>query len=117
DIVKLGKHLFWYAADKDNVECGRRVVIQRDLLPDGVAEPVGQYQQQRICGVVVGADQLNMAGVGFVQQDEDVVGSHHRTAPRLAFDRGVNAFIVERDARVGDRVAVQEQPGRRGIDG
>ena len=67
--------------------------------------------------MVIGPDQLDVGGVSLVQQDEDVIGRDDRASPRLTLDGWIDALIVKRDACVGDRVAVQQQPGRRRVHG
>ena len=113
--VHLTQHLLGDAAVHRDSERRGRVVIQRNLFPDRVAEPVGQHQQQGICRVMVGPDQLDVGGGGFFQQQEDVIRRDDRSSSGLAVDRWIDAFIVERDARVGDRVTVEQQPRRRCI--
>src|SRR5260370_23045374 len=67
--------------------------------------------------MMVGADQLHVGGIGLVEQERDVVRRHDRTTPRPAVDRRIDALIMERDARILELVAVEQQTRRIGIDG
>src|SRR5204863_1556251 len=63
------------------------------------------------------ADQLHVGRIRLVEQQEDVVRRDDGAAAGLAVAGRINALIVERDARVLHRVAVEEQSRRCGIDG
>ena len=114
--IHLTQHLLRDAAVHRDTEGRRRVVIQRDLLPDRVAQAVGQHQKQGIRRMMVRADQLDVRRVGLVQEDQDVIRRHNRATARPAVGSRIDALIVEGDTRVLDRVAVEEQPRRFGID-
>ncbi len=106
--VHLTQHLSRDAAVHRDAEGRRGVVIQRDLLPDRVAQAVGQHQQQGVRGMMVRADQLHVARVGLVEQEQDVVRRHDRATPRPAVVSRIDALIVERDTRILNRVAVEQ---------
>src|ERR1700736_3798491 len=66
--------------------------------------------------MMVRADQLDVRRVGLVQQDQDVIRRNNWATARPAVGGRIDALIVERDTRVLDRVAVEQQPRRFGID-
>ena len=114
--VHFAQHLLRDAAVHGNREGRGRVVVERDLFPDRVAQPVSEHQQQRVGRVVVGTDQLDVDGVRLVEQEQDVVRRDDRTAARPAVHRRIDALVVKCDSREGDRVAIEQQARRAGVD-